>query len=69
MADIRLSAEKKYEQEIGALIQEDSGARPPGWAMTPRSVETYVLGADKPVAGANPRKLLRRQTIPRGQKW
>ena len=51
MADIRLSAEKKYEQEIGALIQEDSGARPPGWAMTPRSVETYVLGADKPVAG------------------
>ena len=51
MPEIRLPAEKKYDAEIRALIASDKGARPPGWAMTPRSVETYILGSDKPVGG------------------
>src|SRR5688572_25033716 len=51
MSEIRLPAEKRYAQEIEALIASDSGPRPPGWAMTPRSVETYVLGSGEPVAG------------------
>ncbi len=49
MAEIRQPAERKYEQEIRALIESDGGPRPPGWAMTPRAVETYVLGGDQPV--------------------
>src|SRR5690349_2372540 len=51
MAEIRLAAEQKYKKEIEALIASDKGTRPPGWAMTPRAVEAYVLGADKPVGG------------------
>jgi len=51
MAEIRLAAEQKYKKEIEALVASDKGTRPPGWAMTPRAVETYVLGADKPVGG------------------
>jgi MoxR-like ATPase len=51
MAEIRLPAERKYSAEIEALIAADPGPRPPGWAMTPRSVESYVMGADKPVGG------------------
>jgi MoxR-like ATPase len=51
MAEIRLAAETKYANEIEALVKNDQGARPPGWAMTPRAVETYVMGADKPVGG------------------
>jgi MoxR-like ATPase len=51
MSEIRLPAEKKYAAEIEALIAADKGPRPPGWAMTPRAVETYVMGGDKPVGG------------------
>jgi MoxR-like ATPase len=51
MAEIRLPAERKYETEIKALVASDKGPRPPGWAMTPRAAETYILGADKPVGG------------------
>jgi MoxR-like ATPase len=51
MSEIRLPAEKKYAAEIDALIAADKGPRPPGWAMTPRAVETYVMGGDKPVGG------------------
>jgi MoxR-like ATPase len=47
--EIRLPAEQKYDAEIKALIASDKGPRPPGWAMTPRAVETYVMGSDKPV--------------------
>src|SRR4051812_7447570 len=51
MADVRLAAEKKYAKELEALIASDKGSRPPGWAMTPRAVEAYVLGSDKPASG------------------
>jgi MoxR-like ATPase len=51
MAEMRLPAERKYQQELEALAADDTGARPPGWALTPRAVETYVMGRDKPVGG------------------
>jgi MoxR-like ATPase len=51
MAEIRLPAEKKYEAELKALAADDKGARPPGWLLSPRAVETYVMGSDKPVGG------------------
>src|SRR5690242_9094004 len=53
MAEIRLPAERKYEAELEALAAEDKAPRPPGWALSPRAVETYVLGSDKPVGGVN----------------
>jgi len=51
MADIRQPAEIKYEAELRALAAHDSAARPPGWRLSPRAVETYVMGSDKPVGG------------------
>jgi MoxR-like ATPase len=51
MAEIRLPAERKYEDELKALAKADKDSRPPGWALSPRAVETYILGADKPVGG------------------
>lgn len=51
MTETRIPAERKYQAEISALIASDPGSRPPGWAMTPKSVITYVLGSDKPVGG------------------
>src|SRR5687767_9274630 len=51
MAEIRLPAEKKYAAELAALAADDKGARPPGWLLSPRAVEAYVMGADKPVGG------------------
>ena len=51
MTETRAPAERKYQDEIAALITADTGARPPGWAMTPKAVLTYVLGSAKPVGG------------------
>ena len=51
MPEIRLPAEKKYANEIKALIESDKGPRPPGWAMTPKAAEIYLMGAEKPVGG------------------
>lgn len=49
--DMRLPAETKYEAELAALVKSDKGARPAGWKLSPRAVETYVMGAEKPVGG------------------
>ncbi|MBS2029323.1 MAG: AAA family ATPase [Deltaproteobacteria bacterium] len=49
MPEIRQSAEQKYAAEIQALIASDTGPRPPGWAMTPKAVEIYLMGSPKPV--------------------
>ena len=51
MAEIRLPAERRYEAELTALAKEDKAARPPGWLLSPRAVETYVMGSAKPVGG------------------
>ncbi len=51
MKDIRLPAEQKYAAELAALQKADQAAKPPGWNLSPRAVETYVMGAEKPVGG------------------
>src|SRR5262245_42731634 len=49
--DIRLAAEVKFGAELTALAGADSGPKPPGWKLSPRAVETYIMGADAPVGG------------------
>src|SRR5579872_7054909 len=51
MSEIRPPAEIKYQAELAALAAHDPGARPPGWALSPRAVETYVMGSPDPVGG------------------
>jgi MoxR-like ATPase len=51
MADIRLPAEAKYSKELDALANQDDRPKPPGWALSPKSVELYILGSPKPVGG------------------
>ncbi len=40
---LRLPAEERYGAELAALGKE-GGGKPPGWAMTPRAVVTYLMG-------------------------
>lgn len=40
----RQPAEIAYRDEIARLIAEDSGPVPPGWQMSPKSVEAFLLG-------------------------
>ncbi len=49
MPEIRLPAETKYAAELTALAQNDAAPRPPGWRLSPRAVEAYIMGSDKPV--------------------
>src|SRR5437773_4976893 len=51
MAEIRLPAEQKFADELAALAQADPGPKPPRWRLSPKSVETYILGSTKPVGG------------------
>ncbi len=44
---IRLPAEDSWAHEI-AELKGDDGSRPVGWAMTPKSVVTYLLGGTAP---------------------
>jgi MoxR-like ATPase len=49
MPEIRLPAEVKYQAELSALAAADQGPRPPGWRLSPRAVETYIMGSEGPV--------------------
>ena len=51
MPETRSPAERRYQPELDALIAADKGAKPPGWRLSPRAVETYVMGSDTPVGG------------------
>jgi MoxR-like ATPase len=51
MAEIRLPAERKHADELKALADSDKGGRPPGWGLSPRAVELFIMGSDKPIAG------------------
>ena len=50
-SEIRLPAEARYAAELAALAAADAAPRPRGWKLSPRAVETYVMGADAPVGG------------------
>ncbi len=41
---IRLPAEERHRLELEALSLADRYPRPPGWQLSPRMVETFVLG-------------------------
>jgi len=51
MPDIRLPAEIRYEGELKALAATDSLPRPAGWMLSPKAIETYIMGSDKPIDG------------------
>jgi MoxR-like ATPase len=51
MSDIRQPAERRYADELSALAAADAAPKPPGWRLSPRAVEAYVMGAPKPVGG------------------
>ncbi|MCK6586515.1 MAG: AAA family ATPase [Polyangiaceae bacterium] len=51
MPDIRLPAEIKYQAELNALAAKDQAPRPPGWSLSPKAVETYIMGSDNPAFG------------------
>lgn len=41
-----LSAEQRYAGELAFLAAYDDGTRPPGWALTPRAVVTFIQGSN-----------------------
>jgi len=54
MSEIRQPAEIKYQAELAALALADqaaNAARPPGWHLSPRAVEAYILGSEVAVSG------------------
>lgn len=42
---IRLPAERRHADELEALRQHDTAPRPAGWRLSPRAVETFILGS------------------------
>jgi MoxR-like ATPase len=46
---LRQQAEILFAGELAALAAHDTGPRPAGWRLSPRAVETYILGGE--VAG------------------
>ncbi|MDT0330385.1 ATP-binding protein [Nocardiopsis lambiniae] len=38
-------AERRYAEELAFLAAHDTGPRPPGWALTPRAVVTFIVGS------------------------
>ncbi len=48
---IRQAAEIRCAAELAALRAQDRFPRPPGWHLSPRMVETFILGSEKPIAG------------------
>lgn len=59
----RQPAEITYRQELVKLREQDSRARPPGWLLSPKSVEQFVLGEDK--LGITPKFVAPRQIVTR----
>jgi len=43
----RQPAEVVYRDELDRLVAQDSGPVPPGWQMSPRSVEKFLCGDEK----------------------
>jgi MoxR-like ATPase len=47
---IRQPAEQRRAEELAALRGHDHWTRPPGWLLSPRMVETFVMGAREPLS-------------------
>ena len=48
---IRQPVEVRRAAELAALRAQDRFPRPPGWQLSPRMVETFILGSKDPVPG------------------
>jgi MoxR-like ATPase len=59
----RQPAELTYRDELSRLRDQDSAAKPPGWLLSPRSVEQFVLGEDN--LGITPKFVAPRQVVTR----
>jgi MoxR-like ATPase len=46
-AVLRAPAEQVHAEELSRLAQTDSGAKPEGWRLSPRSVRAFIVGDDK----------------------
>lgn len=44
---IRFPVEELYDEELKALIQNDTYPKPPNWALSPKMVELFISGADE----------------------
>ena len=51
----RQPAELRCAQELAALKHNDRWPKPPGWALSPRMVETFILGSDRALPGPDGR--------------
>ena len=51
----RHPVEVRCADELAALRASDRFPKPPGWRLSPRAVETFILGSDQPVPGADGR--------------
>ncbi len=51
MPDIRQPAEQKYQSELKALTAWDTAPKPPGWLLSPKAVELYIMGSEHPIGG------------------
>jgi hypothetical protein len=50
---VRQPAEVRCATELAALQATDRGPRPPGWQLSPRAVETFILGSRDPISDGN----------------
>ncbi len=48
---VRQPAEVRCAAELVALRAHDDRPRPPGWILSPRAVETFILGSREPLPG------------------
>ncbi|KQM85060.1 ATPase [Sphingomonas sp. Leaf23] len=49
---LRLPAEATYAAELAVLAVDDTDRRPPGWALSPKRVVTYLMGGTAPGGSA-----------------
>jgi MoxR-like ATPase len=54
---IRQPVETRCAAELAVLKAHDRNPRPPGWELSPRMVETFILGTDTPVVGPDGEKI------------
>jgi MoxR-like ATPase len=58
MSVLRLPAEQRFADELAALALHDRDPRPGGWALSPRAVRTFVLGATEPLTTSDGRPVV-----------
>lgn len=47
-ARLKLPAEHLYAAELTALREADTGPKPPGWLLSPKSVKSFIVGGSDP---------------------